>query len=276
MAINSLFYALVVVGWFHCCASALFGSPSTAVFPLHRQQQEFTANSSPAKPSLKVRKSYGKVTVQSNCGETIQISDTGQKICVKSTKSNGWGKDPDIISCEGIFGVYKLPSGSFLAIIKRADTVLDVPLPGLKMIKEILLVKIPSVSSRHVHPEWVNETHVGSEQAQAEAALMNAFQQHAFYYTDSDYDLTRTYQSNMLHPSKPAEDSRVDWTQVEEKFCWNMNAAAPFLEANCTSFVTPIVNAYIAATNITHNQKPYQFTLISRRSRRRQGPRYGQ
>eukprot|EP01032_Pedospumella_encystans_P017612 gene17612-20065_t len=272
--INRLFYAFIIGGWLHC-ASALFRSPSTAVFPLHRlQREELAAQSTPTKHRLQLRKSYGKVSIQCKDGAAVQISDTGQKVCVKSTKSSGWRKDPDVISCEGVFGIYKLPAGSFLAIIKRADAVSDVPLPGLKEIKEIQLVKIPSVSNRHLHPEWANETHISSEQAQAEATLMNAFQQHTLYYADSDYDLTRTYQSNMLHSSKPAESSKVDWTRVEEKFCWNMNAIAPFLEANCTSFVTPVVNAYIATTNMTHNQKPYKVTLISRRSRRRQGPRY--
>ena len=274
MMINRLLYAFIISGWLHC-ASALFRSPSTAVFPLLRlQMEEFAAVSSPTTPRLQLRKSYGTVSIQCKDGATVQISDTGQKVCVKSTKSSGWEKDPDVISCDGVFGIYKLPAGSFLAIIKRSDAVLDVPLPGLKIIQEIQLVKIPSVSNRHLHPEWVNETHISSEQAQAEATLMNAFQQHMLYYTDSDYDLTRTYQSNILDPSKPAGSSNVVWTHVEEKFCWNMNAIAPFLEANCTNFVTPVVNAYIATTNMTHNQKPYQFMLISRRSRRRQGPRY--
>ena len=271
--IRSLFYIFIIVGWLHPANSRIH-SPSKAPYPLHRlQTDEFIALSSPTIPRLQLRKSYGKVSIRCKDGAAVQISDTGQKVCVKSTKSTGWEKDSAVISCEGVFGIYKLPAGSYLAIIKRADAVSDVPLPGLKVIREIQLVKIPSVSNRHLHPEWVNETHISSEQAQAEATLMNAFQQHTLYYSDSDYDLTRTYQSNMLHPSKPAESSGVDWTRVEEKFCWNMNAVAPFLEANCTSLVTPIVNAYIATTNMTHYQKPYQFTLISRRSRRRQGPR---
>ena len=64
-----------------------------------------------------------------------------------------------------------------------------------------------------------------------------------------------------------------DWRFADERFFWNIHSVLPLLEAGLEEFVTPVVNAWIGTTQFTFEGNLYRFSLISRRSRRRQGPR---
>jgi len=293
-----VFLCLLLLTYGTVCAGSLLQMLGSSIFPLSRSAKLGKKLQPEGTQPLQIRKSYGKVIVQRNDGQTVHISDSGVDVVVQDAKAGSVrSADPYSISCEGIFGVYKLPAGSYLAVIKQADSVKNIPIPGIKRIRSIELVKIPITHNPLHKAHKVNQTQIEIDQKNAEHVLLGAFKQHTFYYSTSGYDLTRTYQSNMMSlnanstsaldshtfhttpsptppPTTPTTHHGTDWSNIEEQFCWNLNTIAPFLDAQCTSLVTPVVNGFIESTNMTHNGEEYTFMLISRRSRRRQGPRY--
>jgi hypothetical protein len=152
------------------------------------------------------------------------------------------------------------------------------------------------------------------KQRLAEMLLMDTIKSHSFYFSTGAYDITRTYQWNCVARkiadgtcsalSSPAEEEILEgeqnqqkerraWPcslmQGDEQFVWNFNTLSPLLEAKCDRFVVPVVNAWHASadlpsagasTSIDNGTGSAEkggecvFTLLSRRSRRRQGPRY--
>jgi hypothetical protein len=144
------------------------------------------------------------------------------------------------------------------------------PIKELRKITKVELVRIPSAVPL---PPSFNATAISEQQERAEMLLLDTFRQHTLCFSTGTYDITRTYQSNMLtglpFPSSPAR--RLDATN--ERFFWNLNCARPLLEQKCEEFVMPVVNIWFSSANISHEGTDYTLTLLSRRSRRRQGPR---
>lgn len=211
-----------------------------------------------------IRKVYGKLALYSKCGAVVHISVGETGLVVQKLKGKPLGHLPaDRYSenVDGIFGFYKLPAGYFAAFVKSSKPATVVPLSNIHVVQTVKLLKVPSsvpVSESYLH---LNATELELEQARAETLLLHTFKQHTFYFSTGSYDISKTLQSN------------TQTADPEEKFFWNLNAIAPLVENNCTEFVTPVVNAWIGTTNIRYDDADYLFTLISRRSRRRQGPR---
>jgi hypothetical protein len=163
-------------------------------------------------------------------------------------------------TCHGLYGVYDLPSGYHLALIGNSESCVRSSLPGLRKVKKVELLRIPTTRSRNQYDSSV----VAEQQEAAERLLRTAARQHDLYFTVGDYDVTRTYQSNVLDKNAPPD----------ERFCWNLNVLRSLYEQNCSSFAIPVVNVWIGSTRLGSDSGSCNLTLISRRGRRRQGPRY--
>jgi hypothetical protein len=53
-----------------------------------------------------------------------------------------------------------------------------------------------------------------------------------------------------------------------------MNLMSDFIEQGLDEFITPVTNLWTKSENFKLNDIPVTLTLISRRSRHRQGPRF--
>lgn len=276
---NVHFYVLLVV---NCvlCSGSLFRTLGSSLFPTLKHRQTRSIANMMNQP-FQLRRSNGRLSITLNSEQVIHMNSNGSIVSMHSAKTpNNSPLDQHSIGFEGIFGIYSLPAGSYLAIIKQAENMKFTTVPGVKKVRSVELIKIPTTRSTSHVSSQVNQTQIDESQKQAENLILSAFKQHTFYFSTSKYDLTRTYQSNMLSASASnvptstvAKQPSTDWSAVEEKYCWNLSALAPFLESNCSSMVTPVVNAHIGNANITHEGRQHFLTLISRRSRRRQGPR---
>lgn len=211
-----------------------------------------------------ITKAANKLIVRNFDGKEIAISAVPGGLAVQSVGfRSGVVNHPRHSSvCHGVFGVYDLPGGHYVAVIKDSQLCTDLGI-GVRKVTKVELVKVPGKATSS--ERW-NTTAVDEQQELAEALLRNTLRQHTFYMSvDKGYDLTRTYQSNVVGGVSQLPD---------ERFFWNLNCAKPLLEQNCSDFVVPVINAWTAAANMAHNGEAYSYTLISRRGRRRQGPRF--
>ncbi|KAI8808339.1 SacI homology domain-containing protein [Cladochytrium replicatum] len=62
--------------------------------------------------------------------------------------------------------------------------------------------------------------------------------------------------------------------QLDRRFFWNESACEMFLEKKLYSWVLPIIQGYVSVTTSQIDDIPFDFILISRRSRERAGLRY--
>lgn len=171
-------------------------------------------------------------------------------------------------SCQGLVGVFQVAGGPYAAVIIDSAECDDIG-PGVRRIKELGLMKVPSmdrpVSSKQLHAVLAHE--------EAQRLLREAFAEHSFYFSTQPerFDVTRNTQSNAVsqlqHQTYLVEN-------CDPRFFWNRKLAASIVAAGAGSLVVPISNIWTdtipiaVSTDAQHN-----LTLVSRRSRLRQGPR---
>ena len=228
------------------------------------------------------------------------LSDNEIKITqrkkVTSTNNNN---NNNMSKATGIFGVYKLPYGNYVAVIKssipapnyvgvsdvntfnsKVDPLLLQMASNVHQIKELEFILVPSSANNH------NLT-IQMRQQEEILLLQDAFSRHNFYYYkigarkgSAYYDVTKSLQANMLNIYN--ETSNSDWKGCDERFFWNFNAVHDIINIkNVNSeWIVPVTNAWISSGALTfdtgskNGKESFVLSLVSRRSRLRQGPRY--
>ena len=165
-------------------------------------------------------------------------------------------------TAEAVFGFFVLPSGCFLALVTKSVPAYHIG-PSVKEIKEVDLVLVPETNRTVAQ---------SNSQRSADLTLLRkTFARHDFYYSSGQFDATRSYQSNVLHPRN---NSDRELPYNDNLFFWNWNLVLPFDEATAYEWITPISNAWSSSKEIIINGDKFALTIVSRRSRRMQGPRY--
>lgn len=187
---------------------------------------------------------------------------------------------------QGIFGIYELPSGYFVALIKSSVAASAFPnSSGVREIKEITLLKIPEVENGKTPPP-LSATQL-ERQKDAMDLLLSAVSRHTFYFAHivsagggaggaCFFDVTRNTQSRADVERKLTPDTRnqLQWRCCDERFFWNFNLITPLIDAGLHDWVVPTTNAWAGSTSLSLGGRSFQLSLISRRSRHRQGQRY--
>eukprot|EP01041_Mallomonas_annulata_P007454 gene7454-15245_t len=171
-------------------------------------------------------------------------------------------------NAEAIFGIFELSSGNYIAVITKSFPA-DYIGTGVREIKEVDLIPIPS----KLNLNQENDIKFLTLKAKDELKLLQkAFKRHTFYFSTSSYDVTKNTQSNYLQTISNIPQHQ--WNTSDNKFFWNFNLITPFINSKSYDWITPITNAWTATKEFNLNNKEYSLTLISRRSRSMQGPRY--
>lgn len=191
----------------------------------------------------------------SNYHSELKLDEIDSNVCDEVLR-RGFGH-------KAIFGVYELPLGKYLLTVKSSTPLTGVPFHDVERANEFVLVKISSQKMTSVSNDDLLE-----EQNKAERILLRALNRHHFYFSRGRYDILRTFQSNSI---ANAEDISQ---RNENQFFWNRQSVKCFLDHNYTDFVTPMCNAWIGSNVMKLGGIDIRMTLISRRSSRRQGPRY--
>ena len=191
---------------------------------------------------------------------------------------------------EGLFGFLNISSHHYIVFIKASASA-DYIGEGVREITELDIQ--PLSHSRNAFSLPLN-LHMNE--------LKQTLAKHRFFYTapiDSSssspskksssnwlsnkapkayFDVTRSYQENICRQLDKGRRSKYSvplWSDADERFFWNLNLISPLVNNSLAhAFIIPISNIWTLSKDFTIGDEQFQLTLISRRSRMRQGPRF--
>lgn len=221
-------------------------------------------NSQTKKFTIFLNRDEGELYIQHKDGDTVKGKIKGKginfsscevptKITPRSTKS---------LKVEEIFGFYHFPFGLHMLVAEGSIPVNLNPSHlftnnVIRMVTKFRLVSLTSTS-------WEDRVRLLREQKYTENILLSSLYRHQFYFSDSNYNLLKTYQANQ----RRNDGDKLDGSP----FFWNEEAIKPL--QNFPKFIKPFCNCYIKNDILSFHNESYSFTLISRRGKERQGPRY--
>ena len=181
-----------------------------------------------------------------------------------TTKMNG-----DII-----FGIFKLPLGYYLGIVTSSEVF---PTLGAS-VKEIRQVELISIDNQ-LKPIIESDKSIVDNHKEAISMLQRALSTHSFYYSSSlDYDITSSIEKNYLKSKSKSSQRNIptipSYIDADDKFFWNLNISSAFIERGLGHWVTPVTNIWTSSRRFVVNDLNFSLSLISRRSCKRQGPRF--
>ena len=170
-----------------------------------------------------------------------------------------------------VLGVYKVKESSYLGLVTRSSPVKGVDAYALpataRRVDEVDFVRIESGT-------------IPQEEAKELNLLRNSFSRHDFYFCScsDEHDITRTIQGNAQKKNgAQGNDSRFFWNEKAldsiHKAIDKLNVSEKRRSELLNIWITPVTNAAISSCQFELNKKQYALSLVSRRSRSRQGPR---
>ena len=182
-----------------------------------------------------------------------------------------------LVSAEGIFGIYKLEQGYYLAVIKSSSPVLHLSgINGIREITEIRFIHItPSISSSS-SASSVSDNKILR-------LLLEAVRRHTFYYSATDYDFTKSVQSNHIRKANAilstitssstttttttsnsdttttttsnsdtttssSSSTTSSWRDADDRFFWNLNVLKELISQGVDDvWIVPVVNCWICS-----------------------------
>lgn len=211
----------------------------------------------------------------------LPFNDKDAILQAKTSKAND-RSEKQLLPVYAVFGFYEMPMGTYMLLVTDVQPVLNIPIAGVVQATRFKLIKIPHSSSnsdggdKASSAKWSIQTL--QQQRAMESLLLDTVKKHQFYYSVGKYDILRTYQENKRRNSS-VEASTIEardlWNRDgNDRFFWNQNRVLPLISAGCDHLVVKICSAWIGSFSFTVQDVPFSFTLISRRSKVRQGPRY--
>ncbi|CAI2170688.1 3458_t:CDS:10 [Funneliformis geosporum] len=98
-----------------------------------------------------------------------------------------------------------------------------------------------------------------------------SFFRDAFFYS---YELDITTSLQQKHEKGFPKEGLPLWKQTDKKFWWNEHMLKGFIELELDGWILPIMQGYVQIEICQIDERTFDFTLISRRSRERAGLRY--
>ncbi|KAF9995162.1 hypothetical protein BGZ79_011165 [Entomortierella chlamydospora] len=93
------------------------------------------------------------------------------------------------------------------------------------------------------------------------------------FYFSTDFNLLSSKQKRFSKENRLKENDPL-WQQVDKRFWWNEHLLKDFLEIEAHEYILPVMQGYVEIEQCVIEEQPFEFTLISRRSRERSGLRY--
>ncbi|KAF9116383.1 hypothetical protein BGX27_003066 [Mortierella sp. AM989] len=93
------------------------------------------------------------------------------------------------------------------------------------------------------------------------------------FYFSTNFNLLSSKQNRFTKESRLKENDPL-WQQVDKRFWWNEHLLKEFLDIEAHGYILPVMQGYVEIEQCVIEEQPFEFTLISRRSRERSGLRY--
>ncbi|KAI8597458.1 SacI homology domain-containing protein, partial [Dissophora ornata] len=94
------------------------------------------------------------------------------------------------------------------------------------------------------------------------------------FYFSTEFNLLSSKQKRFDFARDTTQGSTPLWQQVDKRFWWNEHLLKEFLEIEADGYILPVMQGYVEVEQCVIEEQPFEFTLISRRSRERSGLRY--
>jgi hypothetical protein len=128
----------------------------------------------------------------SNGEQSIRISSIKGKILqVTAGRVDEVPTNSKSLECVGIFGVYHLPGGTYLLLIKSSKKITEIARSPIHVATEFEFLKIPSIEVEKISPFL--KVKMLQKQITAERFLLHAIQRHQFYFSLGKYDFLKTF-----------------------------------------------------------------------------------
>lgn len=176
-------------------------------------------------------------------------------------------KTRSIESYVGVFGCYNLPGGKYLLLVRDMEKSVSIANFNILKAKSFQFVRIPSLKDNAIHSRDRMATLKRKQRHRfVEALLLDTLNKHSFYYsTGDDYNLQASFQTNFEGVADHA---------VDDRYFWNAQSAKVFLEAGLDYLVPRMCSAWVSSFDFPIHEVNMTCTLLSRRSKCQQGPRY--
>lgn len=173
-------------------------------------------------------------------------------------------------NCQGLIGLFRTAGGPYAAVIMESADAEHIG-TGVRRVKEIGLIKVPGSGTPTA---FSSDGRARIELHDEEVRLMQeTFSEHSFYFSTKPnlFDVTKNTQANALSRMQ-GQSSSIG--SCDSRFFWNHDIASPVLAAGGESLITPICNIWTDTIPLKVEGQTHNLTLVARRSRFRQGPRY--
>ncbi|KAF9981188.1 hypothetical protein BGZ75_007549 [Mortierella antarctica] len=94
------------------------------------------------------------------------------------------------------------------------------------------------------------------------------------FYFSTEFNLLSSMQRRFDTARDESQEGAPLWEQVDKRFWWNESLLKEFLDIQAHEYILPIMQGYVEIEQCEIEEQPFEFTLISRRSRDRSGLRY--
>jgi len=177
-----------------------------------------------------------------------------------------------VIAIEGIFGIYDLLSGPYVALILDSEEVYSdtkVKFGGIDFRKITKMAVIPLFTSGKLLSEDKQ-----SDEDRYLQLLHQTLSSHQWYFSYT-YDVTHTLQRFFKLGKEKERRSQPLWQRADRRFFWNYNVLSGLMACNAHKWVLPVMSAYVdVRPRCQIADSKFAFMFVSRRSRFRQGCRF--
>jgi hypothetical protein len=242
---------------------------------LNKEKVKYAVNSNVYIPKIDIYEIYGDIYLAKNYQGVMKYLkltlDLESNLKISNVANLPSRIKTHIASTEAIFGLYKFRKAHFICLVKSSKSVDSIPcLSGTREVEEMCFVPLKN--------NKIEKSTVSNSDKKILQLLIETFRRHKFYYSISSYDITRTLQSNYIFQTvfPDVYNSSGSWKLSDDRYFWNYNTIHELVQQKADDiWITPITNAWISTCQLISSDKcSYQLTLVSRRSRFRQGPRY--
>ncbi|KAF9950408.1 hypothetical protein BGZ72_007944 [Mortierella alpina] len=94
------------------------------------------------------------------------------------------------------------------------------------------------------------------------------------FYFSTELNLLSSMQRRFDIARDESQAGAPLWEQVDKRFWWNEHLLKEFLDIKAHGYILPVMQGYVEIEQCEIEEQPFEFTLISRRSRDRSGLRY--
>eukprot|EP00953_Heterococcus_sp_UTEX-ZZ885_P026666 14382-Heterococcus_DN1.PRE.2 len=224
----------------------------------------------------------------------IVISRATAQIMVTSDPQELVGdREGQTLAIDGIFGVYEMLSGPFLAVIvsskkvfSDADTGIKVPIQLLKhcCIVHDVKVLIASPCFARTTRQYNKVTKMSLIPILKEPKQLTQQQRCAAMTVNSPTLLKQTSLSLGSYSQK-ANDQRqqvftsdAQWDRADDRFFWNRNLVNSLIAAGADEWIMPLLNGHVEVKRNCRiggtGKGKFTLLIVARRSRKQQGCRY--